>query len=457
MKKIMSMAVTAALVASLAACSAASNNSSSDTSAPGPTALKDASGVTNITIWDGLGAANGVAFNKLISEFNTANSGKIHVIATYQGAYADLLAKYTAGLRSNSGPTILLAGDIATGYLTDVKRSIPAAAMAKANPDDLNLGDLSAAGKNYYSVNGQQQAVPMNMSTPVLWVNRDLLKTAGIPDTTDLSTLKGVAAAAKTVTRKTGQKGITQADDDWYIEQLTAAAGQNFCTPDNGRKGKATTGITINSGAAKAAITTLADLYHSGVGLDGAPDGSTALTAFQAGKVAFMFNSSGAAGALKNGTPFKYEALPYPLSGPKGTSGTVIGGSALWLSSSASKAEQIAGWKLETFLTSSSAQEQFSHATGYVPVNNKVASSATQQAYLASHPNFQVFSNQIKNVPIASQTAGCVTGAMTAVRTANISQIQAAFSGSKPVDTALDQAVSDAKKAIDQYQQQLGH
>lgn len=230
MKKIISRAVTAALVATLAACTATSNNSSSDTSAPGPSALKDANGVTNITIWDGLGAANGVAFNKLISEFNTANSGKIHVIATYQGAYADLLAKYTAGLRSNSSPTILLAGDIATGYLTDVKRSIPAAAMAKANPDDLNLSDLSAAGRNYYSVNGQEQAVPMNMSTPVLWVNRDLLKTAGIPDTTDLSTLKDVAAAATTVTQKTGQKGITQADDDWYIEQLTAAAGQNFCT-----------------------------------------------------------------------------------------------------------------------------------------------------------------------------------------------------------------------------------
>jgi len=453
MKKIMSMAVTAALVASLAACSATSSTSSSDTSAPGPAALKDASGVTNITIWDGLGAANGVAFNKLITQFNTANSGKIHVAATYQGAYADLLAKYTAGLRSNSGPTILLAGDIATGYLTDVKRSIPAAVMAKANPGDLHLGDLSAAGRNYYSVNGQQQAVPMNMSTPVLWVNRDLLKTAGIPDTTDLSTLNDVAAAAKTVTAKTGHKGITQPDDDWYIEQLTAAAGQNFCTPDNGRNNKATSGVTINTGAAKAAITTLAGLYRSGVGLDS----TAAITAFQAGKVAFMLNGSGAAGVLKNGTPFKYQALPYPLSGPKSTSGTIIGGSALWLSSAATKAEQVAGWKVETFLTSSAAQEQFSHATGYVPVNNKVASSPTQQAYLASNPSFQVFGDQIKNVPIASQTAGCVTGAMTAIRTAVISQIEAAFSGAKPVDTALDQAVTDAKSVIDQYHQQLGH
>jgi sn-glycerol 3-phosphate transport system substrate-binding protein len=265
-----------------------------------------------------------------------------------------------------------------------------------------------------------------------------------------------VAAAAKTITQKTGQKGLTQPDDDWYIEQLVASAGENFCTPDNGRQDAAATAISVNTGAAKKAITTVAELYRSGVGMSGAPDGSAALSAFQAGKVGMMFYSSGIAGALKKGTPFKYEALPYPRSGSKEASGPVIGGSALWLSSSAEPAQQVAGWKLATFLTSTAAQEGFSQATGYVPVNDTVATSSTRKAYLEANPNAKVFADQIKNTPVKSQTGGCVTGAMTAIRTATINQMQAAFSGLKPVDAALDQAAADAASAIKQYQQQRG-
>ncbi|MER7792837.1 ABC transporter substrate-binding protein [Streptomyces sp. NPDC097640] len=455
--RILAAAIAVTVVAGSAACSSNSSDSGAGgSSVPDASALKNAKGVTEITVWHGLGAANGVAFDKLISEFNAANKGKIHVNATFQGVYADLLAKYTAGLRDNSTPTVMVAGDIATGFMTAVKKSIPATDMAKANPSDLKISDLSAAGRNYYTVNGKLQAVPMNMSTPMLWVNRDLLAKAGIPKSTDLSTLDAVIAAAKTVKEKTGQKGFTMPDDDWYIEQLTATAGQDFCTPDNGRKGSAASGITINTGAAKTAITKVADLYRSGVAVDGAPDGSAALSGFQAGKVAFLLNSSGALGALKTGTKFDYAALPFPTSGPKTSSGPVIGGSALWLSSTATDAQKAAGWKLETFLASAAAQEEFSHATGYLPVNTKTDASSTQQAFLKANPNYQTMVAQLKNVPIVSAPAGCVTGAMTAIRTGNINQIQAAFAGQKTIGAALDQAVTDAKSSIKKYQDQLG-
>ncbi|MDH6622263.1 sn-glycerol 3-phosphate transport system substrate-binding protein [Streptomyces sp. LBL] len=454
-KRVLTTATVVAVMAGAAACSSSSSGSTG-ASAPDPSALKNAKGVTQITIWHGLGAANGVAFEKLIDRFNATNKGKIHVKATYQGAYADLLAKYTAGLRSNSTPTVLLAGDIATGFLTDVKKSIPAQDMAKANPGDLKLDELSRAGRNYYTVDGTLRAVPMNMSTPVLWVNWDLLKKAGISKDTDLSTLDSVVAAAKAVAEKTGQKGFTMPDDDWYIEQLTATAGQDFCTPGNGRKSKAATGITINTGPAKSAITKVADLYRTGVAVDGAPDGSAGISAFQAGKVGFLLQSSGLLGVLKTGTPFDYQAMPFPTSGPKSTSGTLIGGSALWLSNTAKQAQQVAGWKLETFLTSPAAQEEFSHATGYVPINTETDSSATQKAYLKANPNFQTFTHQVQNTPNVSAAAGCVTGAMTAIRTSNINKLQAAFSGSKPVGAALDEAAADAKSAIKTYQEQVG-
>lgn len=453
-------ATTCVLMVGLAACSStdATTGAGANASAPGPSALTDAAGDTDISIWHGLGSANGKAFQALIDQFNATNPNHIHVTASYQGVYADLLAKYTAALRSSTAPTLMLAGDVASGYMADVKHSIPAAAMAKANPGDLSLSDISPAGRNYYTVNGVQQAVPMNMSTPVLWVDRDLLRQAGISDSTDLSTVDAMIAAATTVKQKTGMFGYTMQDDDWTTENYTATAGQNFCTPDNGRTGQATTAITINSGAAATALSKIVNLYRTGVALDGEVDGSAAISAFAAGKVAFMPYSSGILGALKtDGTTFDYQALPFPASDARFKGNTTVGGSALWLSSTATPAQQVAGWKLETFLTSPGSQEQFSHATGYVPVNTKVDASPTQKSFLAANPDFRVFLQQINGSPIRTETAGCVSGAMAAIRSGNVGQLQAAFAGTKPAQAALDAAAQDAQTVLTQYQQQLGH
>lgn len=455
-KKVLAVAVAAAVIASLAGCSTSSSTTSASTSAPGPSALTNAKGVTNITIWHGLGAANGVAFQNAIDAFNTANQGKIHVTATFQGVYADLLAKYTASIRSKSAPTIMLAGDVATGYMKDVKQSLPAASMAKADPGVVNLSDLAAAAKAYYTVGGVQEAVPMNVSTPVLWVNKTILAQAGLANT-PLNTLDEVVAAAKQIKAKTGIAGFSMPDDDWYVEQLTATAGQIFCTPDNGRSGKAPTAITINTGLAKQNITKVADLYRSGVAVDGALDGSAATSAFQAGKVGLILHSSGILGALKSGAPFNYEALPFPTSGPAGKSGPVIGGSALWLSSTATKAQQVAGWKLEGYLTSPQVQATFSQATGYVAINNKAGDIASEKTYLAANPNSQVFATQLKSTPAIPATAGCVSGAMTTLRTSNIAHLQAAFTNGDTVDDALNQGVELAKDAFANYKQQLGN
>lgn len=450
----------AALVLTLTGCTAASTSSSTNgSSAPDPSALKAVNGQTDITVWHAFGAANGVEFQKLIEQFNATNNNRIHVTSTYQGAYPDLLAKYTAGLRSKSTPTITVVNDVSSGFMTDVKQSVPAADMAKANPSGLNIADIRAAGRNYYSISGALQAVPMGMSTPVLWVNRDLLRKASINDSTDLSTVDSMIGAAIKVHQTTGAYGFTMQDDDWTVENYAASGGQNFCTPGNGRNGTHPTTITINQGAAAAALTKITSLYRSGAAVDGGVDGSAAISAFEAGKVAFMPYGSGLLGTLKRDkTSFNYQALPYPKSATvdKKTAGTTIGGAAMWLSSSATDAQKVAGWELETYLTSPAVQEAWSQVTGYVPVNINVDRSASQKTFLAANTNFQVFIKQIDGSPSVQQTAGCLSGAMTAVRHSVVGELQAAFAGTKTVETALSDAVNEAKTDFAQYEQQLG-
>lgn len=128
------------------------------------------------------------------------NEGGIRATATYQGAYADLLAKYTAPLRSKSAPTIMLAGDIATGHVTDVKAEHPGRCHGGGEPEDVKLDDLSAAARNYYAVDGKQQAVPMNVST-YAEDEQHLLKQAGITDTSSLRTTTDAPLRLHTLVR----------------------------------------------------------------------------------------------------------------------------------------------------------------------------------------------------------------------------------------------------------------
>lgn len=458
MRKIIASAVVGILGVSLAACSGEGPASERAFAGPGPDALASAEGVTTVTFWHGLGGTIGEEMDSLIAEFNAENEGSIKVEASYQGSYADLLAKYSAGLRDDSTPTVLLASDVASGYLNDVQRSVAPATMAAANPDDLDLGDIRTAARNYYSSDGQMIAVPFAMSTPVLWVNTDLLDAAGIDPETDLSTIEDLATAVSKIKEATGTAGLVFPMDGWWFEQMTAAAGDVYCTPDNGRGSEGgATAVSLTEPNQVAAFQSLLDIYTDGAGLDVGTDFFAALNAFNAGQAAIMLNSSGSASGIAAGdVPFGYEAVPFPMSATSDDSGTVIGGTALWLGSNATDAEKVAGWKFISYLASADTQEKFSSITGYIPVNTAVDDMAERQAYLADNPSAQVFVDQINNTPEVSATAGCLSGAMTTIRSAVVSQMQSAFAGTISLDEALAQAEQDANDAVDQYREQLG-
>lgn len=456
MKRSVTLGAAALLLLSLAGCSAGADAPAtpSASGAPGPSALANAKGVTEISFWHGLGGINAQALQSLIDEFNTENAGKIKVDTSAQGSYADLLAKYTASLRDKSTPTVTLSNDISSGFLYDVKRSMSPEAMAAANPGDLKLNQLAPAGKRYYSVDGKLAAVPMNMSTPLLFVNTGLLQKAGV-ETSSLKTLDGLASAATKIKDATGVPGIAEAFDDWWFEQLTATSGNLYCTPENGRGGKSADKVSFKQPSQVKAFSTMAGIYKAGAGLDVGTDNNNAVTAFAAGKTAMMFNSSAVAASVANSTTFPYVALPFPLSAPTSKAGTVVGGSAMWLSNQATPAQQVAGWKLISFLASPASQATFSEATGYVPANTALENSAARKDYLASHPVAQVAIDEVKNVSDVPASHGCFTGAFSAIRAAMIPQMQAAFSGSKSMEQALTDATTAANQAISDYKTQL--
>lgn len=219
----------------------------------------------------------------------------------------------------------------------------------------------------------------------------------------------------------------------------------------------AVTGVPLTGASQQKAIQTVADLYRNGDALDTGTDGSQALTAFVAGKVAMMFNSSGAAGQITKTAPFGWEALPYPVTGNRDTSGQIIGGAAIWVSgNSHSPAEQVASWQLVSFLANPSSQATFSTATGYVAINRQSADQVAYKAPLAQQPALQTALIQLTKTPTSSATAGCLSGALPTVRTDVISALQSAFSGATSLPDPLAAAQTKSNTDIKTYLQQVG-
>lgn len=441
----------------LTACGGSGSGEEATGAAPGPSALAAAKGPVTVTLWHGVGGAAGEAIQAEIDAFNKANSGKIVVKASFQGSYTDAIAKYTSAIRDGGTPSIMVSNDITTGFLRDAKQTVSAEAMAAANPDDLDLDQLRPVARNYYTADGELLAVPLNTSMPLLYVNDELLDKAGV-DRSTLGTLEGVAAAARKVhAALPGVKGIDQPFDGWWFEQLTAAAGAAYCTPDNGRKGDGATALSLTSGPQRKAIGTMAELYTDGVALDTGVEGNAALSAFAAGKTAMMFNSSGAIGGLKDAGMTGYTALSYPLSGSRSTAGAAIGGAAMWVDQAGhSEAEQVASWKVISYLASAESQERFAEASGYAPINTDVDKSPTWKQFLAKNEPYAVLGKQFTDTPATTATSGCLTGAMSGVRAVVVPEMQQAFSGKTPLDSALKAAEKAATAKIEDYREQAG-
>lgn len=450
-------AVMVAIALGATALTGACSSSASTPGAVSTSALASAGPVT-ITLWHGLGGAPGDAFAKVVSEFNATNPQHITVDAVFQGSYDDALTKYTAAARDGSTPDVMLTNDISTGFMHDLGQTVPAGDLAKANPGSLDLEHLSPAARNYYTADGALLAVPFNTSVPLLYVNTDLLAKAGV-DTSTLGTMDGLDAAARKVAAALpGVKGfaLPQAGGWWY-EQMTAAAGEPYCTPDNGRSGGGATALSLTGPAQQQAFATVAGLARDGVSLSTGSDDNALLNAFASGQAAMMFNSSGAYSGLVKAGMKDVTAVPLPLSGPAASSGPLIGGAALWVSGQGhSEAQQAAAWTFISYLSSAEVQEEFSQASGYVPVNTQVTSSSAEQSYLAANPVAAVAAKELADAPVVPATAGCLTGALPTVRKTVVADLSQAVNGQGDLAAALAKAEADATKNITDYRAQAG-
>lgn len=455
--RLLAAAAALSTVTATAACGG-DDSTSGSTNAPGADALKNAKGVTQVEFWHSMKGANVVALRKIVQKFNAAHKGKIKVKPVFEGEYDDTIAKYKTSVQQGHTPELVQIYDIGSRFMIDSKQTVP---MYKfADKDGYDASQIEPAIANYYRFDGKQWSMPFNTSMPLLYINVDLFKKAGLDPSKPPKNLAEIEADAKKIKKAAKNKnvaGFNAAIYGWFIEQLLATNGDQYCDKNNGRSGLASKALFDSPDGVKIAQW-WTRMVKEGAASNTGRTTDAAQQAFKSGTVGMTLESTGEMRDFINAAKGKFTvaAAPFPrLTGdgaPDG--GTIIGGASLWIDGVGhTDAEKRAAWEFVKFASSPKMQALWHTGTGYFPVNSKALDDPTDKAWVKQYPQFTVAVNELHSTKPTTATAGCAMGVMPQARQAAEEALEKTVTSDDP-DSAqanLTDRVKSLTKPINDY------
>ena len=154
--------------------------------------------------------------------------------------------------------------------------------------------------------------MPYNSSTPVLWVNRDAFRKAGLNPDMDLSTWQNVGKALDQLKASGSKCPLTTAWQSWvHLENFSAYHNIPFASKQNGFSG-IDTELAFNGPTQIKHIQTMGDWAQEGKFIY-AGRRNEGGKAFRAGECALYTESSAGYAGIKKEAQFEFEIrhLPY--------------------------------------------------------------------------------------------------------------------------------------------------
>jgi len=336
--------------------------------------------VIHLTFWHALSGAKGRFFESLVKEYDEANP-EVTIEVVYTGKYAETAAKISAALATGTLPNggVIPAGPVFTG----TNNNYVILEFLNNEPEILN--DMLPGIWDYAKYGGQICAIPYNISTPVLFYNKNLLNQAGLDSETPPQTWDELLAMAKRVVEAVGGVyGLNMGDAPWFFKALLL---QNGC--DIVSKTLPPEPLFDGPEGVEAA-TFWKTLVEEGV----MPAGMHAMSEnhFLAGQLAFCVASSSRLGDWYGKTSFEFGVAFLP---GKVRFAVPLGGATLVLFPK-SKKEDAATWDLIKWLISPENIARFSIATGYLPIRKSSLDLPIMQEFLANNPLWKVPFEQLQ-------------------------------------------------------------
>ena len=332
----------------------------------------------------------------LIKEFDDTHPD-IKATAVYTGSYDDTMIKTRAAIKAGKPPAAVI---MSANFLLDMQienelTNLDGLIGADGTTKQQFLGQFFPALQGNAVINGSVYGVPFQNSTPLLYINADHAKEAGLDPNKPPQTWAELTDWAKKLTKRDGDK-VTRWGIEipcvydycgWMMETLTMSNGGRYYNEEFGGE------VYYDTPSMLGALTWWSDLVakHK-VHPPGALAGPAVSTAFISGNASMIMLSTGSLTYVRDNAKFPYKVAFIPRNV---RNAVPIGGASLIIPTGLEADKQKAAWTLIKWLTSPEKSAWWSRATGYFAPNMGAYKTPDMVEFLNKNPDAKIAVEQL--------------------------------------------------------------
>ncbi len=420
-----------------------------------PGLVASANAATEIRWWHAFTGRLGELLAEQVEQFNASQSDYV-VVGSHKGNYSETLNAGIAAFRAGEQPHILMVFEVGTATMMAAKGAIKpvyevmAEGGAAFDPD----GYLAPVKGYYTTTQGDMLSLPYNSSTPVLYVNRDAMKGAGLDPDMDLSTWEMVGGALDKLKAAGHTCPLATAWQSWiHLENFSAYHDVPFATKENGFAGLDTE-LAFNGPVQVKHITAMGNWAREGKFIYTGRRNESGAN-FRGGECALWTESSAGYAGVKKEAQFEFELrpLPYWPDASGAPQNTIIGGSSLWVLAGHDSEEYKGVAEFLSFLSSSAIQSAWHQNTGYLPITTAAYEQTKSEGFYEKNPGTDIAIIQMTSKTPTANSKGLRLGSFDQIRGIIDEELEGVWAGDKTAQAALDSAVQRGNQLLRRFEQ----
>ncbi|MEH6952114.1 sn-glycerol-3-phosphate ABC transporter substrate-binding protein UgpB [Nitrobacter sp. NHB1] len=410
--------------------------------------------VTEIAWWHAMSGELGRQLGRLATEFNGSQS-EYRIVPTYKGNYTETVTAAIFAFRSRSQPAIVQVNEIATGTMMAAQGAIyPVFELMRDENEAFSPTAYLPAITGYYAdVAGNLLSFPFNVSTPILYYNKDLFRAAGLDPERPPQTWPELGEAAKTLREAGAACGFTTSWPSWVnVESFLALHNLPIATRANGFGGLDAV-LIFNNPLMVHHVAQLAEWQKTKI-FDYSGRGTTAEPRFQRGECGIFMGSSATRADIIANSKFAvgHGMLPYWPDVEGAPQNTIIGGATLWVLRDRPREEYKGVAKFFAYLSKPEVQAAWHQHTGYLPITRAAFDLTRAQGFYDRNPGSAIAIEQMTLKPPTGNSRGLRLGSFVLIRGVIEDELEQAFSGKKSAQAAMDSAVARGNTLLRQFE-----
>src|SRR5210317_2274104 len=410
---------------------------------------------TEVHFWHAFTGRLGELVAAQVEDFN-ASQDNYTVVQSHKGNYSETLNAGIAAFRAGEQPQILMVFEVGTATMMAAKGATrPVYEVMAASGAEFDQDAYIGAVKGYYtSTDGDMLSLPFNASTPVLWVNRDAFKAAGVDPDTDLSTWQNVDKTLTALKAGGSDCPLVTAWQSWiHLENFSAYHDVPFASKDNGFAGLDTE-LMLNGPAQVAHLSAMGNwakdgkFIYTGRRNEGGAN-------FRSGECALFTESSAGYAGIKAEAQFDFDVrrLPYWSALASEPQNTIIGGASLWVMEGHDSAEYKGVGEFLSYLSTSDVQAAWHQNTGYLPITSEAGDATRASGFYDENPGTDVAVMQMTAKQPTANSKGLRLGSFDQIRGIIDEELEAIWAGDKTAQEAMDSAKERGDALLRRFEQ----